>query len=126
MNIKSLADIKRLKTKKKILARFKMNGCHYCEETQSDWDKICRQVKNKMTPDSVIAEIESEFTDSFLNQLDLVDNTGMTPQVQGYPTYMIIVNGVATPQQGRSEIDLMRALSTNKFMKKKKTRKIRR
>jgi hypothetical protein len=116
MEINSATDLKRIARKNKILARFKMGGCHYCEETQQDWNQMCNKVKHKLSPDSVITEIDSNFTNDFLNTIKPVDQTGQIADVQGYPTYMVIVNGRAIPHHGRSKNELLKTLMNHHML----------
>ena len=126
MNIESLEDLERIANKNRMLLRFKMDGCHHCEESQDDWDKMCSQATNKLTPESTIAEIDSEFTDDFLNKMNPMDKSGEPVEVQGYPSYIVIVNGTATPHDGRKAKELMNALVRHKMIKKMGGRKTRR
>jgi len=99
-----------------MLLRFKMDGCHYCKESQDDWDNLCEQAKPKLTPESTIAEIDSDFTDDFLNELNPMTEEGTPLKVQGYPTYIVIVDGTAKTHDGRKTDELMETLINHQMI----------
>jgi hypothetical protein len=107
--------------KNRMLVRFKMDGCHHCVESQDDWDNLCEQATHKLTPESTIAEIDSDFTDDFLNELNPMTEEGSPLKVQGYPTYIVIVDGMAKPHEGRKTDELMETLLNNKMIQQEFT-----
>ena len=84
-----LSKMIHLARKKNILARFVMNGCHYCEESQPEWDSFT----NKYSGDLALAEIESSYLQHFQQM--------MAPRsdpihVKGFPTILLIKDSNVT------------------------------
>jgi len=97
-----------LARKKNILARFVMNGCSYCVNSQPEWDSFT----NNYSGDLALAEIESSYLQHFQQM--------MTPrsepiQVKGYPTIVMIRD---------SKVTIVPSL--HKLKKRKKSKKTKR
>ena len=112
----SLNQFNKADKRKKILMRFVMDGCHFCEESQSDWDSMITTVKNrfKINPGNVISQIDSAFAEDVVSKIKTQDN--MPYSVQGYPDYVVVMNGVATPHEERDTKSLMNTLLSNKMI----------
>jgi hypothetical protein len=69
------------------LVRTVMDGCHFCEESQDDWEKACDNMS--LNPNCFLAQIEHSLMDSFMKS-----RMGQTtPAIRGYPTIIIIKHG---------------------------------
>jgi hypothetical protein len=114
------ADLQR----KQILMRFVMDGCHFCEESQPDWDSMISTVKKrfKITPNNVITQIDSAFSDDVIRQHNITQNN-IPYSVQGYPDYIVIVNGDARPHEKRDKASLISTLLSNKMIVSKQKSK---
>jgi hypothetical protein len=77
-----LSQMVHLARKKNILARFVMNGCPYCEQTQPEWDTFT----SKYSGNLALAEIES----SFLTHFQQMMAPRVNIQVNGFPTILKI------------------------------------
>ena len=103
-----LSKMIHLARKKNILARFVMNGCHYCEESQPEWDSFT----NKYSGDLALAEIESSYLKHFQQMMaprsDPLD-------VKGFPTILLIKD---------SNVTVVPSLHVLKRKSRKKTKKI--
>ena len=104
--------------KKKILMRFVMDGCHFCTETQQDWDSMCSTVNNrfKITPDNVISQIDSSFANELIATHGILDTNNSPYSVAGFPDYVVVVNGVAIPHEKRDTNSLMDTLISNRMI----------
>ena len=103
-----LEQLNHLENKKKILARFVLNGCPACENSQMEWDKF---VKRKA--DYTIAEIEESFQRDFQ---DRMAKRGAQFEVSAYPTILMIhANRV-------KQVD-MKTLTRKRIKRKRKTRR---
>lgn len=116
-----LGKLRHLENKKNILARFILNGCTWCEKSQPEWDSLCSQAKNRLSPDTAIAEIESNFLENF-------NTTTNTPvQVRGFPTILYIRGNQVIPQEARDARSLIKVIRLNKsrrnLKKKLKTKR---
>jgi hypothetical protein len=100
-----LSQMVHLARKKNILARFVMNGCHYCEQSQPEWDHFT----SKYSGNAALAEIESSFLTHF-QQMMAPRNINI--QVNGFPTILQIKSR-----------DVKRILSLQKLTKTKKNKK---
>jgi len=84
-----LANLNHLARKKKILARFVMNGCPWCVKSQPEWDSFTSKYKG----DLALAEIESEFLDHFKQSM-----MNRAPiEVTGFPTILLIQSSKVKP-----------------------------
>jgi len=77
-----LSQMVHLARKKNILARFVMNGCTYCEQTQPEWDNFT----SKYSGNLALAEIES----SFLTHFQQMMAPRVNIQVNGFLTILKI------------------------------------
>ena len=78
-----LSKMVHLARKKNILARFVMNGCPFCVDSQPEWNDFT----SKYSGDLALAEIESSYLKHF--------QTMMAPRsdpinVKGYPSIIMI------------------------------------
>jgi hypothetical protein len=107
-----LSKMVHLARKKNILARFVMNGCHYCEKSQPEWDTFT----NRYSGDLALAEIES----SYLQHFQQMMAPRSTINVNGFPTILMIrdskVSIVPSLQKIKSK--------SKKNKGKKKTKKV--
>ena len=103
-----LEQLNHLENKKKILARFVLNGCHACQHSQPEWDKFA----SKKT-DYAIAEIEESFQRDFQ---DRMAKRGALFDVHAYPTILMIHASSVRP------IDL-KTLTRKRIKRKRKTRR---
>jgi len=84
-----LSKMIHLARKKNILARFVMNGCPFCVNTQPEWDSF----KDKYSGDLALAEIESSYLKHFQQM--------MTPrsdpiEVNRFPSLVMIRDSKVT------------------------------
>ena len=124
VSIKDPDDIHKLKhvaKKKNILTRFVMNGCHWCEDTQPEWDSMTK--KAVLSPDQAIAQIESSFIDDFKYMIE--PKRKISLPISGFPTVLMIKsNGVIKHEGDRTSKSYLKLLSkTKRTVKQKKTRK---
>jgi len=77
-----LHQLDHLANKKNILARFVMNGCHWCEESQPEWNSFTSRYSGNVA----LAEIESSFLEHF--QQSMANRDPIT--VNGFPTIVLI------------------------------------
>jgi len=102
-----LSKMVHLARKKNILARFVMNGCPYCVNSQPEWDSF----KDRYSGDMALAEIESSYLKHFQQ---MMSNRDPIP-VKGYPTIVMIRD---------SKVSVVPSLqSIQKTKKTKKTKK---
>lgn len=113
-----LSKMIHLARKKNILARFVMNGCHYCEESQPEWDSFT----NKYSGDLALAEIESSYLQHFQQM--------MAPRsdpihVKGFPTILLIKDSNVTIAPPLYKLKKKRKTKKTKTKKSKnKTKKV--
>ena len=103
-----LDKLNHLERKKKILARFVLNGCSACQHTQPEWDKF-----SKRKADYAIAEIEESFQREFQ---DRMAKRGALFDVQAYPTILMIHASNVKP------VDI-KTLTRKRIKRKRKTRR---
>ena len=103
-----LEQLNHLENKKKILARFVLNGCPACEHSQPEWDRFSTR-----KADYAIAEIEESFQKDFQ---DRMAKRGAYFNVHAYPTILMIHANVAKP------VDL-KTLTRKRIKRKRKTRR---
>jgi hypothetical protein len=84
-----LHQLNHLANKKNILARFVMNGCHWCEKSQPEWDSFTSRYSGNLA----LAEIESSFLQHF--QQSMVNRDPI--RVNGFPTILLIRSTRVTP-----------------------------
>jgi hypothetical protein len=113
--------------RKKILMRFVMEGCHFCVDSQPEWDSMIHTVKKrfKITPNTVISQIDSAFSDEILSKHKIRAQDQTPYSINGYPDYVVVMHGVATPHEKRDQTSLIDALLSNKMIvpKQKSKRK---
>jgi hypothetical protein len=102
-----LSQMVHLARKKNILARFVMNGCSHCINSQPEWNDFT----SKYSGDLALAEIESSYLQHFQQM--------MAPRsdpihVKGYPSIIMIRD---------SKVSIVPSLQVIKKTKKKKTKK---
>jgi hypothetical protein len=111
-----LSKMIHLARKKNILARFVMNGCHYCEESQPEWDSFT----NKYSGDLALAEIESSYLQHFQQMMaprsDPID-------VKGFPTILLIKDSNVTIVPSLHKLKRKKRKSNKKSKKSKKNKK---
>jgi len=111
-----LSKMIHLARKKNILARFVMNGCHYCEKSQPEWDSFT----NKYSGDLALAEIES----SYLQHFQQMMSTRSDPiDVKGFPTILLIKDSNVTIVPSLHILKRKRKSKKTKSKKSKKTKK---
>lgn len=83
-----LSKMVHLARKKNILARFVMDGCPYCVNTQPEWDSF----KSRYSGDMALAEIESSYLKHFQQMMSKRDPI----PVNGFPTIVMIRDSKVT------------------------------
>ena len=124
-----LGKLQHLENKQNILTRFMMNGCHWCEETQGDWDKAVSQATPTLSPDDAIAEIESSFIQQFKGAIHNRANF----EISGFPSIVMIRKNSAVPHEARDTASILKILKkdpkrirkTRNKKKNKKTKRVR-
>jgi hypothetical protein len=118
-----LSKLSHVAKKKNILARFVMNGCHWCKDTQHEWDAMTK--KAVLKPDDAIAEIESSFIDQFKYMIE--PKRKILLPISGFPTVIMIKsNGVIKHEGDRTSTSYLKLLKSKskRKLKRKKTKKI--
>ncbi len=103
-----LEQLNHLENKKKILARFVLNGCPACEHSQPEWDRFANR-----KADYAIAEIEESFQQQFQERMA---KRGAFFDVHAYPTILMIHANVARPVE-------LKTLTRKRIKRKRKTRR---
>jgi len=103
-----LGQLNHLENKKKILARFVLNGCPACEHSQPEWDKF-----SSKKSDYAIAEIEESFQRDFQERMA---KRGAFFEVHSYPTILMIHANIVRPIE-------MKTLTRKRIKRKRKTRR---
>jgi len=117
---------------KVVVARFKMDGCVHCVNSQPKWDKLVENIDQSydVEPHTIMLEIDSNVADNFLQHHRIVSEDNQPYTVPGYPTHAFITNGVCHPSN--SDVDttmnsILHQLVKNKDIKqsnkKPKTKK---
>jgi hypothetical protein len=102
-----LSKMVHLARKKNILARFVMDGCPYCVQSQPEWNDFT----SRYSGDLALAEIES----SYLQHFQKIMAPRSDPiQVKGYPSIIMIRD---------SKVSIVPSLKVIKKKKKTKTKK---
>lgn len=115
-SVDDLDKLRHLKNKKNILARFMMNGCHWCEQTQGDWNNAVSQATPTLSPDDAIAEIESSFVDHFKGAI----NNRAKFEINGFPSIIMIRKNSAQPHEARDTASILKILNVSKERKVKR------
>jgi hypothetical protein len=114
---------------KVVVARFKMDGCVHCVNSQPKWDKLMMNIDEsyEVEPNTIRLEIDSNVADNFLQHHHITSEDNEPFTVPGYPTHAFITNGVCHPSN--SDVDttmnsILHQLVKNKDIKKshKKTK----
>lgn len=100
-----LSKMVHLARKKNILARFVMDGCSYCVNSQPEWNDFT----SRYSGDMALAEIESSYLKHFQQ---MMTNRDPIP-VNGFPTIVMIRD---------SKVSIVPSLQGIKKTKKKKTK----
>ena len=112
---------------KVVVARFKMDGCVHCVNSQPKWNKLMTDINESydVEPHTLMLEIDSNVAEDFLkhNRISSEDNQPYT--VSGYPEHAFITNGVCHPSN--SDVDttmnsILHQLVKNKDIKKSKNK----
>ena len=108
---------------KVVVARFKMDGCVHCVNSQPKWDKLMSDIDESydVEPNTIMLEIDSNVADDFLQHHRISSEDNQPYTVSGYPTHAVIENGVCHPSN--SDIDttmksILHQLVKNKDIKK--------
>jgi len=101
-----LSKMVHLARKKNILARFVMDGCPYCVNSQPEWNDFT----SRYSGDMALAEIESSYLKHF--QQMMINRDPIS--VNGFPTIVMIRD---------SKVTVVPSLQVIKKTKKKKTKK---
>ncbi len=109
-----LSKLNQLARKKNILARFVMNGCPYCVQSQPEWDSFSKQ-----DSEFAFAEIESNFLDHFKN---VMSKRNASIQVTGFPTILLIRDSNVSIVPSLQQLKLKRKKSKRNLKRTKKTR----
>jgi hypothetical protein len=103
-----LHHLTHLENKKRILARFVLNGCPACQHSQPEWDKF-----SSRKADYAIAEIEESFQREFQERMA---KRGAHIDVQAYPTILMIHASSVKPIE-------LKTLTRKRIKRKRKTRR---
>jgi len=113
---------------KLVVARFKMDGCVHCVNSQPKWDKLMDTINRSYDrhPQLLMIEIDSNVADDFIHQNDITTEDNEPYSVSGYPEHAFIDNGVCYPSN--SDVDttmksILQQLVKNKDIKKVKSKK---
>lgn len=82
---------------KVVVARFKMEGCVHCINSQPIWNKMVNDVKHQYTlgPETMFVEIDSNVADSFTKEHRIKTENNQMYSVHGFPEHVMIVKGIA-------------------------------
>ena len=113
-----LSQLVHLARKKNILARFVMNGCSHCVNSQPEWNDFT----SKYSGDLALAEIESSYLQHFQKM--------MAPrsdpiQVKGYPSIVMIRDSKVSIVPSLEKIK-KKTKKNKKSKKRKKSKKSKR
>jgi hypothetical protein len=113
---------------KLVVARFKMDGCVHCVNSQPKWDNLMDTINRSYDthPYLLMIEIDSNVADDFIQQNDIRTEDNQPYSVSGYPEHAFIDNGVCYPSN--SDVDttmksILQQLVKNKDIKKVKSKK---
>jgi len=110
---------------KVVAGRFKMQNCGHCINSQPIWDKMLTDAMQqyRMDPNTMFTEIDSQLTDNFISQHQLITADNQPFEVQGYPTHVFIVRGMDFPHESDSHEktiqSMMDTLVKHKHLKRK-------
>ena len=111
-----LSKLVHLARKKNILARFVMNGCQYCVNSQPEWNDFT----SNYSGDLALAEIESSYLQHF--QKMMAPRSDPIP-VKGYPSIIMIRDSKVSIVPSLNVIQRKKSKKTKKSKKLKKTKK---
>ena len=98
--IRTASDLESLKRGPGVV-RMVMNGCHWCNESQPEFNKACRSAPLK--PGAFMAQLEHELLEPFQRMFKMGD-------FPGYPHTVVMVNGkILSPVQGRDAPSILSA-----------------
>jgi hypothetical protein len=98
----------------KEFLRFKMKGCPACIDSQPAWNQFKRSCKSKLAPKCRLKEVDSEKTGAYSFEVD------------SFPTYIVLVDGVPTPYEGsREAAALEKHIQKKGFLNKSRKRRTR-
>ena len=102
---------------KNLFCRFRMEGCHFCVDTQADWDEMCDAAEPHLDGNTMIAEVEAAMAPMFRAKLP----NGAKYGVNSFPTYSFFKNGVfkGEAKNARKKGQLLSVLKKRGFLKKK-------
>jgi hypothetical protein len=82
---------------KVIVARFKMEGCVHCINSQPIWNNMVNDVNRQYTlgPETMFVEIDSNVADSFTQEHRIKTEQNQMYSVHGFPEHVMIVKGIA-------------------------------
>lgn len=109
-----LSKMVHLARKKNILARFVMNGCSHCVNSQPEWNDFT----SKYSGDLALAEIESSYLQHF--QKMMAPRSDPIP-VKGYPSIVMIRDSKVSIVPSLQKIK--KTKKSKKSKKSKKTKK---
>ena len=110
-----LSKMVHLARKKNILARFVMDGCPHCVNSQPEWDSF----KSRYSGDMALAEIESSYLQHFQQMM-----TNRDPiSVNGYPTIVMIRDSKVSIVPSLQVIKRKSKTKKNKTKKNKKSKR---
>ena len=110
---------------KVVAGRFKMQNCGHCINSQPIWDKMISNANQQYTmdPNTLFTEIDSQLTDDFISQHQLLTADNQPFEVQGYPTHVFIVRSMVFPHESGSHEktiqSMMNTLVKHKHLKRK-------
>jgi len=112
-----LADKEKLRAlmnSDRMLTRFVMNGCPWCEKTQPEWDKMTREMTPRLGERHAIAEVESDFVDHFRDLM--ARHHKPLPPVRRFPSVYVMSRGRYSPSPNDSS-SLIRILQQMKMLR---------
>ena len=110
-----LSKMVHLARKKNILARFVMNGCQYCVNSQPEWNDFT----SKYSGDLALAEIESSYLQHF--QKMMAPRSDPIP-VKGYPSIIMIRDSKVSIVPSLNVIQRKKTIKSKKSKKTKKNK----
>lgn len=113
---------------KLVVARFKMDGCIHCVNSQPKWDNLMSDINQTydVQPHLLFLEIDSKVADDFIQHHRILSEDNQPYSVSGYPEHAIIEDGVCHPSN--SDVDttmktIQHQLVKHKDIKKTKAKK---
>ena len=104
----------------KLFCRFRMEGCPYCVDTQSDWDQMSAAADRSLAPGAVLAEIEAKMAPMFRARTP----DGAAYSVNQFPTISVFHKGVFKGEKNaRKKKELLKVLRNLGFIRKAPTKR---